>query len=119
MLSRSLLVLIGVVVGVISIARDAEAQPPAPGGFMEHSTDTNVRPVMTPGEIPGFPSRGAFTFPAPYNTRAVRLTNADEDCGGGDCVKYVGYSYWRNINNHRDSDTMYVFLGLDIPKLFS
>jgi hypothetical protein len=88
MLSRSLLLFVGVVVGVIAIARGAEAQPPAPGGFIEHSNDTNVRPVMTPGDVPGFPSRGAFTFPAPYHTRAVRLTNADEiaeeaDCGRG------------------------------------
>ena len=45
------------------------------------------------------PPRGAFTFPAPYNTTGIRLTSA-EDCGGRDCVKAVGYSYWSNINNH-------------------
>ena len=46
-------------------------------------------------------------FPSPYITQGVRLTN-DTDCGGQDCVNYVGYSYWRNINNHVGSNTMYV-----------
>ena len=70
------------------------------------------------------PQRGTFTFPAPYGTTGVRLTNAS-DCGGGDCVNYVGYSYWRNINNHVGSDTMLIVLGLDRqrggggPTLFS
>jgi hypothetical protein len=40
-------------------------------------------------------------------------------------VDYVGYSYWRNINNHVGSDTMLIFLGLNRsqggsgPTLFS
>ena len=53
------------------------------------------------------PQRGTFTFPAPYGTTGIRLTNAG-DCGGGDCVNYVGYSYWSNINNHVGSDTMLI-----------
>lgn len=57
------------------------------------------------------PSRGAFTFPAPYNTQGIRITNAS-DCNGGDCVEHTGYSYWKNINNHVGSDLMYVFLGM-------
>ncbi|MBI4526179.1 MAG: fibronectin type III domain-containing protein [Deltaproteobacteria bacterium] len=38
---------------------------------------------------------------------------------------YVGYSYWRNINNHENSNTMLIFLSLDRsrggmgPTLFS
>jgi hypothetical protein len=62
--------------------------------------------------MPSLPSRGKFTFPAPYNTVGVRLTNA-ADCGGQDCVNYVGYSYWRNSNNHVGSSTMLIFLTLD------
>src|SRR5690606_12667863 len=64
-----------------------------------------------------------FTFPAPYNTMGVRVTNAS-DCGGNDCVQY-GYSYWRRINNHAGSDVMLIFVGLNRnrggagPSLFS
>jgi hypothetical protein len=54
----------------------------------------------------------------------VRLTN-DDDCGGADCVDYIGYSYWRNMNNHAGRDTMLIFVTLDRarggggPTLFS
>ena len=96
-----------------------------PGGFLEKSTSGEVRPLYTAAQIQGFlPSRGAFTFPAPYNTEAVRITNGS-DCGGGDCVIPVGYSYWANINNHTGSDTMLIVLGLSQaqggtgPTLFS
>lgn len=84
----------------------------APGGFVESATSAGLRPMLSAGEIQAFlPDRGAFTFPAPYNTSGVRLTNGS-DCGGRDCVVPVGYSYWRNINNHAGSDTMLVLLGL-------
>jgi hypothetical protein len=79
----------------------------APGGFLELSTSTHVRSPVTPS----LPTRGKFTFPAPYQTTGVRLTNAT-DCGGSDCVEYVGYSYWRNMNNHVGSTTMLVFVTL-------
>jgi hypothetical protein len=91
-----------------------------PGGFLETATSTQVRSRA----VPALPSRGPFTFPAPYRTAGIRLTNAS-DCGGADCVGYVGYSYWRNINNHAGSDTMLVVLALDRsrggggPTLFS
>ena len=45
--------------------------------------------------------------------RGVRLTNATDCVGGQDCVNYVGYSYWRNMNNHVGSDTMYRSSALD------
>jgi hypothetical protein len=61
------------------------------------------------------PARGPFTFPSPYSTRGVRLTNSS-DCNGADCVLPVGYSYWSNINNHVGSDTMLIFVGLDRRK---
>src|SRR5687767_3260902 len=103
----------------------AQAQAQAPGGFVDSATGAGLRPRLSAGEIQSFmPQRGRFTFPAPYGTTGVRLTNAS-DCGGGDCVNYVGYSYWRNINNHVGSDTMLIVLGLDRqrggggPTLFS
>jgi len=103
----------------------AQAQSQATGGFVDSATGNGLRPRLSAGEIQAFmPQRGTFTFPAPYGTTGARLTNAG-DCGGGDCVNYVGYSYWRNINNHVGSDTMLIVLGLDRqrggggPTLFS
>src|SRR5690348_12761552 len=98
----------------------------APGGFVESDASLSVRPLLTPSEIQSFlPARGRFTFPAPYFTEGTRLTNASDCAGGADCVNGVGYSYWRNINNHVGSDTMLIVLGLDRqrgglgPTLFS
>ena len=95
------------------------------GGFLESATSTEYREPLTEGTMQEIlPSRGRFEFPAPYSTTATRLTNAT-DCGGSDCVNYVGYSYWSNINNHVGSETMLVVLGLDRnrgglgPSLFS
>ena len=88
--------------------------PPAGGGFLEKAGSPALRARYTRTQIEAFlPAAGAkgpFTFPAPYNTSAVRLTNA-QDCGGQDCLWYVGYSYWRNMNNHAGSADMYIFLG--------
>jgi len=97
-----------------------------PGGFIENATSTVVRPVTTPSQIQSFlpAERGPFIFPAPYNTAGIRLTHAG-DCKGGDCVESVGYAYWRNINNHVGSNTLYAFLGMNQgkggagPSLFS
>ena len=95
------------------------------GGFVDSSTGNGMRSKLSTGEIQAFiPQRGLFTFPSPYSTTGIRLTNAD-DCGGQDCVLSVGYSYWSNINNHAGSDTMLIFLGLERrrggggPTLFS
>ena len=95
------------------VATDARAQS---GGFVDSATAGGLRPRFSSASIQQFlPSRGRFTFPAPYGTQAIRLTNAS-DCGGSDCILSVGYSYWRNINNHAGSDTMLIFLGLDRRK---
>jgi len=111
---------------VLGVTPPAAAQTLAPGGFLELASSTEVRPRPTATELQTLlPARGSFTFPAPYNTTGVRLTNGADCGGGGDCVNYVGYSYWRNINNHTDSDTMLIFLGLGRarggpgPSLFS
>ena len=89
------------------------AHASAPGGFMESDETSVTRAPLTATQISAFmPSRGAFTFPAPYNTQGWRLTNAS-DCGGNDCVDYIGYSYWRNMSNSTGSNIMYIFVGLD------
>jgi hypothetical protein len=84
----------------------------APGGFIEKTNSTAVRPLLSASQIQAMlPSRGPFVFPAPYGTEGIRLTNAS-DCGGADCVSYVGYSYWRNINNNAGSATLLTFVSL-------
>ena len=102
------------------------AQSSAPGGFLQTGPTLSAAPLFSAAQIQAFlPSRGRFTFPAPYSTEGIRLTNASDCAGGGDCVESVGYSYWRNINNHAGSDTMLIALGLDRkqggagPSLFS
>ena len=45
----------------------------------------------------------------------MRVTNAS-DCGNADCVLDVGYSYWRNMNNHVGSDVILIVLTLDRAK---
>jgi hypothetical protein len=59
-------------------------------------------------------TRGTFLFPAPYNTRAIRITDPS-DCGGvQDCVKHVGYSYFPAMNSHElDPQFLYLFVYLD------
>ena len=88
--------------------------PPAGGGLLEKSGSPARRARFTREQMAAFlPAGGAsgpFTFPAPYGTRAVRLTSA-RDCGGTDCLWPVGYSYWRNTNNHVGSADMLMFFG--------
>ena len=119
---RILSLLCAVACVVVTSQNTAWAQS---GGFVDSSTSAGLRPKLSTGEIQTFmPQRGAFTFPSPYSTSGIRLTNAS-DCGGQDCVLSVGYSYWSNINNHAGSDTMLIFLGLERrrggggPTLFS
>jgi Big-like domain-containing protein/purple acid phosphatase-like protein len=97
---------------VILSAAPAAAQ--FPGGFITKSYDAPNRPRLTQSQIQSFlpAGRGRFTFPAPYNTTGIRIT-IPADCGGADCVDYVAYSYWKNMNNHQNSDTMYIVLGLN------
>jgi hypothetical protein len=81
-------------------------------GVIESATGNAMRPRFSGRDVPS--TRGRFTFPSPYNTEAVRLTEAS-DCNGSDCVRPVGYAYWSNINNHVGNDTMLIFLGLKGP----
>jgi hypothetical protein len=91
--------------------------PPSGEGVLEKSGSPAVRARFTRGQIEAFlpagGARGIFSFPAPYNTTGVRLTNANDCADAQDCLWYVGYSYWRNINNHVASADMYIFLGMD------
>ena len=99
-----------------SSAEKAQREHDAPGGFIEKATSSVVRSVLSPAQLQALlPDRGPFTFPAPYNTTGIRITNAG-DCGGGDCVESVGYSYWRVINHHAGSNTMYIYLTLNNAK---
>jgi len=95
----------------------ASVVPITAGGFLEKAGAQTYRARFTSSQIASFlPANGAkgrFTFPAPYSTQAVRLTNATDCAGGQDCLWYVGYSYWRNTNNHVASDTMYIVLSFD------
>ena len=106
----------------LGVARPAAA---APGGFIESDETSVVRGILSPAQIAGFmpAGRGSFTFPAPYNTAGIRVTQPS-DCGGQDCVDMT-YSYWRNMSNSAGSNTMYILVGLDRnrggqgPTLFS
>jgi hypothetical protein len=84
------------------------------GGFVE-PTGTAFRAPFNATQIAAMipaAARTQFTYPAPYNTTAWRITNASDCPGSTDCVNYHGYSYWPQINNHVGSDDMYMFLGL-------
>jgi len=111
------------------------------GGFWEidgFQVD-RLKSTFNLGGIP--PQSGPFTFGEEYNrSEAARLTDAT-DCGASvapataddhtydgptyDCVHYVGYPYWRRMNNHVGSNTIYILLGLEVnhhgtgPTLFS
>lgn len=74
-------------------------------GFLP-CTDETLRP--TPWELlPQLPSKGPFRFPEPWNTIATRVT----DDAQGALLEPVGYSYWRNMNAHRNNDFIYVMLA--------
>ena len=96
-----------------------------PGGFLESDETSVSRPNLTATQIAAFmpANRGNFTFPEPYNTQAIRVTQPS-DCGGQDCVDMT-YSYWRNMSNSTGSNTLYILVGLDQnrggagPTLFS
>src|SRR5689334_18581614 len=85
-----------------------------PGGFLESQGATATRARYSTATLNGFiPStRSCFTFPAPYNTRGCRLTIPADCPTNQDCVWYVGYSYWKNINNHVNDPQLLFFLNL-------
>lgn len=101
-------------------ARLATTEPPSlpsSGGFVERAGSPTLRARFTRSQIETFlppgGSKGAFIFPPPYRTQGIRLTDASDCAFGQDCVAYVGYSYWRNVNNHVGCPIMLIFLGMD------
>src|SRR5690625_1303249 len=84
----------------------------APGGYVV--SNTIDKPVAAPPnatQIRGFlPQRGVFTFPSPWNSLGVRITNSS-DCSGEDCVNN-GYNYYEKANNSAGSNTMLIIAGL-------
>jgi hypothetical protein len=116
LLDTSLLT-IGATVNDAVIAVAPPAPPPSTSNLLEKAGSPALRARFSTTQIQAFlppgDATGKFTFPAPYNTEAVRLTNAQDCADGSDCLWYVGYSYWRNINNHVGSSDMYIFLGTD------
>ena len=101
---------------LVTTAVVGQTTNPFPGGWVEKQ-GLYTRARYTAAQIQSFvpPTRGAFTFPAPYNTKGIRITDAT-DCGGADCVNYIGYSYWRNTNAHEGSSDMWIFVGLSTAK---
>lgn len=78
-----------------------------PGGFIESCASTDIRPRYGRTQA-DLPRRGRFTFPEPYNTTGIRLTNEDDGP-----ILPCGYSYWANINSHANEPYLFVFLGTD------
>jgi uncharacterized repeat protein (TIGR01451 family) len=91
----------------------AAALPAIPGGFLETAVSGVVRPPLGAAQLQALlPARGPFLFPPPYATQGARITSTG-DCGGGNCVEPVGYSYWRNINSHEADGSLLILLGLN------
>src|SRR5258706_8392899 len=115
----------GLVLASLITTDMAQGAAPSPA-WVEHSDSDGVRmriqkstDIVKPKGFVGI-NRGPFIFPKPYNTQGVRITDASDCTGAGipaDCISYVGYSYWRNSNNH-PADTahpnrMLIFLGVN------
>lgn len=76
-------------------------------------TDETVRRI--PWELlPQLPPTGGFKFPEPWNTYAARISINEP-------IEPVGYSYWRNINAHKDRDFLSVMLAFTYkgPAIFN
>jgi hypothetical protein len=65
-----------VILMILSAALVNAGNGPFPGGFIETYPHIETRAPLTAEQIASFlPSRGEFTFPAPYNTSGIRITN--------------------------------------------
>lgn len=69
-------------------------------------SDETVRRI--PWELlPQLPAVGGFQFPDPWLSYATRVTTDEQ----GKLLEPVGYSYWRNINAHKDRDFLTIMLA--------
>lgn len=82
--------------------------PTAGGGFVEPIASAAARPRLSRADMGFIPERGPFMFPAPYNTRGIRITNVSDGT-----VRPVGMAYWPNINNHAARAELLVFAACD------
>jgi hypothetical protein len=101
----------------LAIAGTIPAWADGPGGILEQQ-NLLPRARWTQQQILNATpdGRGTFIFPAPYNTRAIRITDSS-DCGGlQDCVKHQGYSYFMTMNSHELDTVMYLFVYLDTAR---
>jgi hypothetical protein len=91
---RTCLVLIVAVVATLPLLFASVFSQPSqtfPGGFIEQGSSLSVRPRLSQLQLQAFlpPTRGTFTFPAPYNIQGIRLTDPSDCVGISDCVNYV------------------------------
>lgn len=88
-----------------NILRDIKGQSISNGPAPMMPPAPSPPPTSEPTSLPG--TRGPFSFPAPYHTRAVRVTDVRDGQ-----VYPCGYSYWSRVNNHRDRPELLVLVGL-------
>jgi hypothetical protein len=89
---------------VISLLYILSVRALAPGGFIEKSYSPTRREFADLSFVPS--TRGTFTIPEPYNTKAYRITEAADGT-----IEANGYSYWAKMNNHVDSDVIHILVG--------
>jgi hypothetical protein len=71
---RSVCFAVAAMLIVLGAATPLRAQT---GGFVVSAGDSGVRAPVTGATAQSFlPQRGVFTFPAPYGTQGIRVTNA-------------------------------------------
>ena len=97
---------------VIAVAASAASA----GGLTRKAGSPALRARFTAPQIQGFCPPTARKESSRFRRPTTR-TRFDSPTPGlrrwDDCLWYVGYSYWRNTNNHVGSTDMYIFLGTD------
>jgi hypothetical protein len=117
---RSIPLLLDVSLGslgaTVNNARIGVADPPPPAAASWRKPvrrrSAHDSPVRRSTRFSPANGRAARSRSGAVQHERIRLTNAS-DCGGNDCLWYVGYSYWRNINNHAGKNEMLILLGMD------
>ncbi|GEM_PF-3408873 len=108
-----------IVLGLTTLTLAGNVKPPVNPGWIEKTDSDGIRirqdsPLGAKNAKRFVKGKGKpIYFPAPYNTLGVRLTDNSDCPGNTDCISYVGYSYWRNTNNHVNDPTMLIFIGVN------